>query len=303
MVLGKQLTDITPNTQSRNWIVDGDNYSNTATTIEHDFFTLGKKTVSLIVTDVFGCKGVKTFVDTIEVLPNLEFDFDADFKQGCIPQTVNFSLTKDPSSIYAKKYYWDFPGATNERDSGLTPPARTYDKVGSYDITLTVILNNGCTYTKEKKGFVKFGDVINLNLTTSKTSSCLKTNIELTQTVPNLPGNLSWSYSGVPVNVVCIYGSPKILVPSAFTPNGEGTNDVFMPHTKYFNDGSEAGDFLFMVYNRWGEKVFEITQTSKGWDGTFMGEDCQQGVYAYKIQARSLVVKFFNEKGTVTLLR
>ena len=61
MVLGKQLTDITPNTQSRNWIVDGDNYSNTATTIEHAFFTLGKKTVSLIVTDVFGCKGVKTF--------------------------------------------------------------------------------------------------------------------------------------------------------------------------------------------------------------------------------------------------
>ncbi len=189
-----QLTDITPNTQSRNWIVDGDNYSNTATTIEHDFFTLGKKTVSLIVTDVFGCKGVKTFVDTIELLPNLEFDFDADVKQGCIPQTVNFSLTKDPSSIYAKKYYWDFPGATNERDSGLTPPGRTYDKVGSYDITLTVILSNGCTYTKEKKGFVKFGDV-------------------------------------------------------------------------------------------------------------FMGEDCQQGVYAYKIQARSLVGKFFNEKGTVTLLR
>ena len=72
-----QLTDITPNTQARNWIVDGDNYSNTATTIEHEFFTLGKKTVSLIVTDIFGCKGVKTFEDTIEVLPNLEFDFDA----------------------------------------------------------------------------------------------------------------------------------------------------------------------------------------------------------------------------------
>lgn len=52
-----QLTDITPNTQARNWIVDGDNYSNTATTIEHEFFTLGNKTVSLIVTDIFGCMG------------------------------------------------------------------------------------------------------------------------------------------------------------------------------------------------------------------------------------------------------
>ena len=197
-----QLMDITPNTQSRNWIVDGKNYSNTPLTIEHDFFTVGMKTVSLIVTDIFGCKGVKTFIDTIEVLPKLEFDFDADTKQGCIPQSVNFSVTNDPSSVYSKKYYWDFPGATNERDSGLTPPARTYDKVGSYDVILTVVLSNGCTYTKEKKGFVKFGDVTDLDLSTSKKTSCLKTDIELTQTVPNLPGNLSWSYSGVPVTVV-----------------------------------------------------------------------------------------------------
>jgi len=197
-----QLTDITPNTQSRNWIVDGKNYSNTNTTIEHDFFTEGKKTVSLIITDIFGCKGVKTFIDTIEVLPKLEFDFDADIKQGCIPQTVNFSVTNNPSSVYSKKYYWDFPGATNERDSGLTPPARIYNKVGSFDITLTVVLSNGCTYTKVKNNFVQFGDRVNLDLSTSKKSSCLKSDIELTQTVPNLPGNLSWSYTGVPVNVV-----------------------------------------------------------------------------------------------------
>lgn len=206
-----QLTDITPNTQARNWIVDGDNYSNTPVTIEHDFFTLGKKTISLIVTNIFGCKGVKTFIDTIEVLPKLDFDFDADVKNGCITKSVNFSVTKDPSSIYAKKYYWDFPGATNERDSGLNPPSRIYDKIGSYDVTLTVELSNGCKYTKEKKDYLKFGDVVNLELTTSKKSSCLKTDIELTQTEPNLPGNLTWSYAGVPVNVLSSSGSKQTI--------------------------------------------------------------------------------------------
>ena len=167
-----QLTDITPNTQARNWIVDGDNYSNTAKTIEHEFFTLGKKTVSLIVTDIFGCKGVKTFVDTIEVLPNLEFDFDADVKQGCIPQTVNFSLTKDPSSIYAKKYYWDFPGATNERDSGLcnfdyeyyvqaVEPSGLY-KSNSYRVTKRPLYASNPFVSNVKKVTVSNGDEITI---------------------------------------------------------------------------------------------------------------------------------------------
>lgn len=104
-------------------------------------------------------------------------------------------------------------------------------------------------------------------------------------------------------NTVCIFGDPKILVPNAYTPNKDGKNDLFRPHTKYFNDGSVVGDYLFSIYNRWGEKVFETTDVKEGWDGRFMGEDCQQGVYVYQIKAKALTGRIFNEKGTVTLLR
>lgn len=64
-----------------------------------------------------------------------------------------------------------------------------------------------------------------------------------------------------------------------------------------------CSDFWFTIHNRWGEKVFETSETTEGWDGTFMGKDCQQGVYVYQIKAKSLIGKIFNEKGTVTLLR
>ena len=113
----------------------------------------------------------------------------------------------------------------------------------------------------------------------------------------NAIGDTSYS------NVLCIFGDSKISVPWAFTPNGDGLNDGFSPQTKYFNDGTIIGDYTFSIYNRWGEKIYETTLRSDSWDGTYQGEMCQQGVYVYKIKAKSLVGKIFNEKGTDTLLR
>jgi gliding motility-associated-like protein len=70
---------------------------------------------------------------------------------------------------------------------------------------------------------------------------------------------------------------PKIYVymPTAFTPNGDGVNDVFRPVT------SELVDIHLMVYNRWGELIFETRDLEKGWEGTFKGTKCEAGVYTY----------------------
>jgi gliding motility-associated-like protein len=106
-----------------------------------------------------------------------------------------------------------------------------------------------------------------------------------------------------PASFMPIFGDSKISVPWAFTPNGDGLNDGFSPQTKYFNDGTIIGDYIFSIYNRWSEKIYETTLRSDSWDGTYQGEICQQGVYVYQIKAKSLVGKIFNEKGTVTLLR
>jgi gliding motility-associated-like protein len=91
---------------------------------------------------------------------------------------------------------------------------------------------------------------------------------------------------------------PKVFVPSAFTPNGDGRNDQLRPiavgitHIDYFR-----------VYNRWGELVFSTTTNGKGWDGTVNGKPQQTNTYAWIVQAIDYTGKTFFQKGTVTLIR
>ena len=89
-----------------------------------------------------------------------------------------------------------------------------------------------------------------------------------------------------------------IFIPSAFTPNGDGINDVFsvarLKLTRLV---------LFSVYNKWGQLVFNTTDPKKGWDGTFNGEPQDIGVYNYLIIAAESDGVNKTYKGDVTLIR
>jgi gliding motility-associated-like protein len=95
-----------------------------------------------------------------------------------------------------------------------------------------------------------------------------------------------------------VYQGPEIYVPTAFTPNGDGHNDrlraipVGIKEFKYF-----------IVYNRWGQKVFYTTDASKGWDGTVSG--MPQDTYSFVWIAEGIDYKgnLIQRKGTVTLIR
>ena len=58
-----------------------------------------------------------------------------------------------------------------------------------------------------------------------------------------------------------------------------------------------------VIYSRWGEKLYETNDLTKGWDGNYLGKPAQQGVYVYKILVTSLEDKVFQYNGTVTLVR
>jgi gliding motility-associated-like protein len=58
-----------------------------------------------------------------------------------------------------------------------------------------------------------------------------------------------------------------------------------------------------IIFNRWGEKMFETTDLSKGWDGNYLGKPAQDGVYVYKMIVTSLEDKVFQYNGTFTLIR
>ena len=192
-----ELIDITPNSASRNWIVDGSNYTLTNDTIEHFFVTTGLKTVSLIVVDSFGCEGVSKFIDTIEVLPELIFNFQPDIKRGCVPKVVTYSLTNDPSSPYNKSYSWQFPGSDNVKALGKGPHTRTYTKSGRFGGILTVKLNNGCTYVRDRSTVVALGDSIDLDIAIRNQTACENSPVEFELLNDSLVGFTKWSFSGV----------------------------------------------------------------------------------------------------------
>ena len=68
-----------------------------------------------------------------------------------------------------------------------------------------------------------------------------------------------------------------VVFPNAFSPGGDGLNDVFRPIVQI-----APAAFHFQVFNRWGDVVFETTDPQQGWDGTFRGIDQEVGTYVYR---------------------
>lgn len=89
-----------------------------------------------------------------------------------------------------------------------------------------------------------------------------------------------------------------VVIPNAFSPNGDGLNDTFIPLLKGISS------FTLEVFNTWGEKIF-ITNSieSKGWDGTFRGQLSPPGNYLYRITYITPDGKAQSKSGGITLIR
>jgi gliding motility-associated-like protein len=86
----------------------------------------------------------------------------------------------------------------------------------------------------------------------------------------------------------------SIYIPSAFTPNNDGMNDTFGVK------GEGIKDFRILVYNRWGEVIFESTNAKMQWDGKYKGTPVEQGTYVYQVFALSGEVS--GKTGAVTVV-
>jgi gliding motility-associated-like protein len=98
-------------------------------------------------------------------------------------------------------------------------------------------------------------------------------------------------------NVVCIPTEFHIFAPNSFTPNGDGTNDIFKAIGTYILD------YQLIIYDRWGTKLFETTDITKGWDGTYKNQPCPMDAYYFYINAQGTGSQRESIKGTVMLLR
>ncbi|MFK7806581.1 MAG: gliding motility-associated C-terminal domain-containing protein [Saprospiraceae bacterium] len=90
---------------------------------------------------------------------------------------------------------------------------------------------------------------------------------------------------------------PHIFIPNAFTPNGDNENDILRVY------GNSMERLHLMVFNRWGEKVFETFDIDGFWDGTYNGKQLAPDVFGYYLEVDCVGGESFSDKGNITLLR
>jgi|GEM_PF-2791671 len=102
-------------------------------------------------------------------------------------------------------------------------------------------------------------------------------------------------------DVVCKRINAEVIntidVPTAFTPNNDGTNDVL------YVKGAGVKEFLFRIYNRWGQMIFESSDFSKGWDGTYKGAKQDMETFAFTLHATFQDGTTADKQGNITIMR
>jgi len=99
----------------------------------------------------------------------------------------------------------------------------------------------------------------------------------------------------VVLDVFCY--DPYLFMPNAFTPDGDGQNDVL------FVRGIFIEELELLIFDRWGNLIFETKNQNIGWDGTYKGEKLQPGVYAYYLKILCFNKLEYIKKGNITLIR
>ena len=103
------------------------------------------------------------------------------------------------------------------------------------------------------------------------------------------------SYDSIEVDIRC----NEPFIPTIFSPNGKGpaSNELLCLFSNC------VSQLKFVVFNRWGEQVFETEDVSKCWDGLYKGEEATSGLYAYNLYIQQLDGNVVNKKGMITLLK
>ncbi len=155
----------------------------------------------------------------------------------------------------------------------LTPLAWSATYFGGITNTLEAVANPGYTFERWEVG----GTTITPDLTTAKVSM-------------KITGN---------DNIIAIFKAENgEHIPSAFSPNGDGVNDVLM-----FLATKNIVKMELQIYNRWGQVVFQTKDPSVGWDGTYNGSQQNSGVYAYKLVYSLADESEHLQNGNITLFR
>jgi len=262
-------------------------------------------------------------------------DFTSDVREGCEPLEVNFTNTT-VSSAALSACVWNMGNGTII--NGCGPISYTYPNSGTYDVTLTTTDLNGCSASDTKVDYIYVEATPIAAFTASNYSvNNLTTTTQIDFTNESIGAtNYEWSYSDGgsstvtnPSHVIgtteagtfavtlvaisnlgCIDSITQFIsiteeliyyIPNSFTPDGDSYNNTFQP---VFTSGFDPYNFTMLIFNRWGEIIFETHNADIGWDGSYNGKLVQDGTYTWKIEFKSNINdKKYSDIGHVNMLR
>ncbi|MEM7035589.1 MAG: PKD domain-containing protein, partial [Bacteroidota bacterium] len=277
---------------------------------------------TITITDANGCTVNLPFNIAAGTQPTAAFLVDFD---PCIqPVTAAFL----DMSQGATSYSWNFGDNGTSTDQN---PNHDYLQAGNYTATLVVTDANGCvdslsqnvaisdfpiaafTSVPEMPAIIELGDeVIFENQSQNAIRYEWAFGDQQGTTAPNPthiygdPGEYcitlaAWSPSGCSdtteqcaITVI----ETNIFIPTAFTPNGDGLNDVFQ-----IVSGGIFDEWELMIFDRWGKLIFTGTTPDAGWDGRFREKPVQEGAYVFRLIARTVTGTQVQRNGSVTVLR
>jgi gliding motility-associated-like protein len=271
-----------------------------------------------------GC--TKVLTDSVHVYPKPIAHFGMSNDVGCALHPVVFldsSISSSPLN-----YQWNFGNGTTSTSGS---PLVTYSTPGQYTVSLIITSADGCkdSFQLAAPLVVESSPIAGFTVSPTETSifypdvtitdeSSFATGCETfwgdgghSNTCDSvhtytLPGN--YIVRQVVVNAlgchdtasanVLIYPEFLCWIPNTFTPDNNGLNDDFKPKI------IGAHDYTFLIFDRWGNKLFETNEIDKGWNGYYKGRLCENAVYTYKINLRDDVQnKVHQYIGMVVLLK
>lgn len=265
------------------------------------------------------CKDTANFL--LDVTPTPKASYFVDLDRGCGELTVSFN-NNTPD---AEAYIWDFGDGSSL--SNEPNPVHTYDQPGSYRVKLTTVGANLCETSIEnitifvaplpKADFTstppmnsemplpearvlfsdasvdavswlwEFGDGAVSTLQNPEHTYKQEGTYTVKLTITDANGCVSTITYGI----FTVF-EPSLNIPNVFTPNGDGTNDVF----RVTYTGTDQ--ITIMVMDRWGRRLFETSNTNETWNGQYNGNDVPEGTYYYAVKVGEKL-----NRGNLTLLR
>ena len=239
--------------------------------------------------------------------PSIDFQYLNTLQ--CAPSLAQF--INESQSDAPTIYYWDFGdgGISNQIN-----PSHIYQNPGSYSVGLTMITLAGCidtlfmmqqdlvqVFSRPKAGFIVNPNKVDICESKVEfidqsidatsyfyffdnrrfTSDDASFSHEYTQSGGDYPMQIVFNEHGCSDTAIrTVFVEPfSIYIPNTFTPDADKLNDIFIPITDF-----EVNGWMFQIFNKWGELIFETDRYDFGWDGKFLSTPCQDGTYIYVLK-------------------